>query len=146
MKTYSYKESPIKVFGVVDFEQKGKIQRLPDELIEKIKEAGCKPAISVKPGTPADAVYPYLDDVYMVLVMTVEPGFGGQSFMRETMPKVKAIREEIERRGLSTHIQVDGGIDDKTVTEATSNGADILVAGSYVFKAQDRAEAIKKLR
>lgn len=114
--------------------------------IEKIEKAGVKPALSIKPDTPAEAVFPYLDRLYMVLVMTVEPGFGGQSFMRETMPKVKAIREEIERRGLKTHIQVDGGIDDKTVTEATSNGADILVAGSYVFKAQDRAEAIKKLR
>lgn len=114
--------------------------------LAKIEAAGVKPALSIKPGTPAEAVFPYLDRLYMVLVMTVEPGFGGQSFMRETMPKVKAIREEIERRGLSTHIQVDGGIDDKTVTEATANGADILVAGSYVFKAQDRAEAIKKLR
>ena len=114
--------------------------------IEKIKNAGCKPAISVKPNTPADVVFPYLDDLYMVLVMTVEPGFGGQSFMPETMPKVKALREEAEKRGIDLRIQVDGGIDAKTAPVATANGADVLVAGSYVFKAADRAEAIRTLK
>ena len=114
--------------------------------INKIKEAGCKPAISIKPNTPADVVFPYLDELYMVLVMTVEPGFGGQSFMRETMPKVRLIREEATKRNLDLRIQVDGGIDDKTVTEATENGADVLVAGSYIFKAPDRKAAIEKLR
>ena len=114
--------------------------------IEKIREAGCKPAISIKPGTAAEAVLPYLDSVYMVLVMTVEPGFGGQSFMPETMQKVRAIRDEITRRNLDTHIQVDGGIDNNTVSVAAGNGADILVAGSYVFKAEDRSEPIKILR
>ena len=114
--------------------------------IEKIKNAGIKPALSIKPGTPADVVFPYLEDLYMVLVMTVEPGFGGQSFMPETMPKVKAIREKANELGLDLRIQVDGGIDDKTVSAATENGADVLVAGSYVFKATDRAEAIRKLK
>lgn len=114
--------------------------------IDKIKEAGCKPAISIKPGTPADVVFPYLDELYMVLVMTVEPGFGGQSFMRETMPKVRLIRDEATKRNIDLRIQVDGGIDDKTVTEATENGADVLVAGSYIFKATDRKSAIEKLR
>ena len=117
-----------------------------DATIEKIREAGCKPAISIKPGTAAEAVLPYLDSVYMVLVMTVEPGFGGQSFMPETMQKVRAIRDEITRRNLDTHIQVDGGIDNNTVSVAAGNGADILVAGSYVFKAEDRSEPIKILR
>lgn len=114
--------------------------------IAKIKEAGCKPAIAIKPKTPAEVVFSYLDQLYMVLVMTVEPGFGGQSFMRETMPKVRALREEITKRNLAVHIQVDGGIDDKTVSEAVENGADVLVAGSYVFKAADRAAAIAALR
>ncbi len=114
--------------------------------IEKIKNAGIKPALSIKPGTPADVVFPYLEDLYMVLVMTVEPGFGGQSFMPGTMPKVRAIREKAEELGLDLRIQVDGGIDDKTVSAATKNGADVLVAGSYIFKAADRAEAIKKLK
>lgn len=114
--------------------------------IDKIKDAGCKPALSIKPNTPAQVVFPYLDELYMVLVMTVEPGFGGQSFMPETMPKVKAIREEAIKRNIDLRIQVDGGIDDKTVTEATQNGADVLVAGSYIFKAQDRSDPIRILR
>ncbi|MBQ7962352.1 MAG: ribulose-phosphate 3-epimerase [Clostridia bacterium] len=114
--------------------------------IEEIKKHGIKAAISLKPKTPAEAVFPYLDDLYMVLVMTVEPGFGGQSFMPDMMPKVRAIREEAVRRGLDMRIQVDGGIDDKTVSQATENGADVLVAGSYVFRAQDRKDAIEKLR
>ncbi len=114
--------------------------------IERIKKAGCKPAISIKPNTPAEVVFPFLEKLYMVLVMTVEPGFGGQSFMPETMPKVKAIRQEAEKRGIDLRIQVDGGIDDKTASVATENGADVLVAGSYVFKAADRAEAIRKLK
>ena len=117
-----------------------------DATIEKIISVGCKPAISLKPGTPAEVIFPYLDKLYMVLVMTVEPGFGGQSFMADMMPKLKAIREEINIRGLDTHIQVDGGIDDKTVEQVLMNGADVLVAGSYVFKASDRSEPIKMLR
>lgn len=116
------------------------------ETIEKIVSVGCKPAISLKPATAAEEVFPYLDSLYMVLVMTVEPGFGGQSFMPGMMPKVKAIRDEATRRGLDLRIQVDGGIDDKTVSQATENGADVLVAGSYVFKAADRKAAISKLR
>lgn len=114
--------------------------------IAEIKKHGIKAAISLKPKTPAEAVFPYLDDLYMVLVMTVEPGFGGQSFMPDMMPKVRAIREEAVRRGLDMRIQVDGGIDDKTVSQATENGADVLVAGSYVFRAQDRRDAIERLR
>ena len=114
--------------------------------IEKIKACGCKPAISIKPNTPADVIFPYLNDLYMVLVMTVEPGFGGQSFMPETMPKVKAIREEATKRNIAMRIQVDGGIDDKTVSIVTENGADVIVAGSYVFKAADRSIPIKTLR
>lgn len=114
--------------------------------IEEIKKHGIKAAISLKPKTPAEAVFPYLDDLYMVLVMTVEPGFGGQSFMPDMMPKVRAIREEAVRKGLDMRIQVDGGIDDKTVSQATENGADVLVAGSYVFRAQDRRDAIERLR
>lgn len=117
-----------------------------DATIDEIVRKGCKPALSIKPNTPAEVVFPYLEKLYMVLVMTVEPGFGGQSFMHEMMPKVRLIRDEIEKRGLAAHIQVDGGIDDKTVSEAVSNGADVLVAGSYVFKAKDRKEAISLLR
>ena len=114
--------------------------------IAEIKKRGIKAAISLKPNTPAEAVFPYLEELYMVLVMTVEPGFGGQSFMPDMMPKVKAIREEAAKRGLDLRIQVDGGIDGKTVSQAVENGADVLVAGSYIFRATDRKAAVDSLR
>ena len=117
-----------------------------DETIEKIKSCGLKVGISIKPGTPAEAVYPYLDKVDMVLVMTVEPGFGGQSFMYETMDKVSLIRKRIDSLSLDVDIQVDGGINEETVAVAASNGANVFVAGSAVFKAADSAAMIKSLR
>lgn len=116
------------------------------ETVDKIISCGCKAGISVKPNTPVEEVFPYLDKLDMVLVMTVEPGFGGQSFMYETMDKIKNLRSEIKRRGLSTDIQVDGGINGKTVETAAAAGANVFVAGSAVFGAADASEAIKSLR
>ncbi len=117
-----------------------------DECIEAIKKHGKKAAVSIKPATPVDMVFPYLDRVDMVLIMTVEPGFGGQSFMYDMLEKVKALRAEIERRGLNVDIQVDGGINSETAKLAVSAGANVLVAGSAVFKAEDRSAAINSLR
>ena len=114
--------------------------------IDKIHSCGCKAALSVRPGTPAEAVFPYIEQLYMVLVMTVEPGFGGQSFMPDMMPKIKKIKDEAEKRNPQLHIQVDGGIDDKTVSTAAEYGADVFVAGSYIFKAADRKAAIETLK
>ena len=114
--------------------------------VDKIISCECKAGISVKPNTPVEEVFPYLDKLDMVLVMTVEPGFGGQSFMHETMDKIKTLRSEIKRRGLSTDIQVDGGINDKTVETAAEAGANVFVAGSAVFGAEDAAKAIDDLR
>ena len=114
--------------------------------VDKIIACGCKAGISVKPNTPVEEVFPYLEKLDMVLVMTVEPGFGGQSFMYETMDKIKTLRSEIKRRGLSTDIQVDGGINDKTVETAAAAGANVFVAGSAVFGAEDAAKAIDDLR
>ncbi len=114
--------------------------------VDKIIACGCKAGISVKPNTPVEEVFPYLEKLDMVLVMTVEPGFGGQSFMYETMDKIKTLRSEIKRRGLSTDIQVDGGINDKTVETAAEAGANVFVAGSAVFGAEDAAKAIDDLR
>ncbi len=114
--------------------------------IQKIKEYGKKPGLVIKPKTPAEAVFPYLDELYMVLVMTVEPGFGGQSFMADMMPKVQAIKEECKRRGLDVLIEVDGGITDKTVSAAAAAGADICVSGTGVFKAEDTTKAIRFLQ
>lgn len=117
-----------------------------DETIDLIKESGCVPALSVKPGTPVEAVFPYLDKLGMVLVMTVEPGFGGQSFMADMMPKVEKLRAEIIKRGLDVDIQVDGGVSLKTVEQCAKAGANVLVAGSAVFGADDPKEAISSLR
>ncbi len=98
-----------------------------------IRSAGKQAAITLKPATPAEAAFPYLDQVDMVLVMTVEPGFGGQSFMADMMPKVSALRQEIQRRGLNVTIQVDGGINADTAVTAAKAGADIAVIGSALF-------------
>ena len=117
-----------------------------DECLETIKKYGKKAAISIKPKTPIEAVYPYLDRCDMILIMTVEPGFGGQSFMPDMLSKVKSLRAEIERRGLNVDIQVDGGINSETAKLAVSAGANVLVAGSAVFKAVDRKAAIEALR
>ena len=116
------------------------------ETVDKILACGCKAGISVKPSTPVEEVFPFLDKLSMVLVMTVEPGFGGQSFMAETMDKIKTLRREIQRRGLSVDIQVDGGINEKTVETAAEAGANVFVAGSAVFGAPDAAKAISDLR
>ncbi len=118
----------------------------PATLLDLISENGAMAAISIKPGTPAEAVFPYLEKCDMVLVMTVEPGYGGQALIPETLDKVKAIREEITTRGLNVYVQVDGGITADNAPLAIEAGADILVAGSSVFKAKDRKEAIDKLR
>ncbi len=119
---------------------------VPDECLEMIKKHGKKAAVSIKPATPIESVYPYLDRCDMVLIMTVEPGFGGQSFMPDMLEKVKVLRAEIERLGLDIDIQVDGGINAETSKLAVSAGANVLVAGSAVFKAADRHAAIEALR
>jgi len=113
----------------------------PAKVIAAIRSAGCTAGISVKPKTPASAIFPYLDKVDMVLVMTVEPGFGGQSFMADQMPKVAEIRREILRRGLKIQLQTDGGIDARTSPVAASYGSNLQVAGTAVFR---HPEGMKK--
>lgn len=117
-----------------------------DQTIEAIRQGGAKPGLVLKPVTPAEAVFPYLDQIDMVLVMTVEPGFGGQSFMEHMMSKVAVIRQEIDNRGLSVLLQVDGGIDDTTGPIAAKAGADVFVAGSSLFRQPDYAAAVHTLR
>lgn len=116
------------------------------ETLRLIEERGVKPALAIKPGTPADVVLPYLDRLYMVLVMTVEPGFGGQSFMPDMMDKVRFLKEEIARRGLNTLIEVDGGIGASTIEVAAKAGVDICVAGTAVFGAEDAKAAIDEMK
>ena len=115
-------------------------------LLNHLEEAGCRRAISLSPDTPAEAVFPYLDKVNMVLVMTVYPGFGGQKFKPEMMDKVRAIRAEIIRRGLDVDIQVDGGIGTDNIGIVTEAGANVIVAGSSIFGAKKMAATIKKMR
>lgn len=118
------------------------------ETIKAIRRNGIKAAISVKPGTPADVVYPFINDVDMVLVMTVEPGFGGQKFM-DMSEKISAIRKYADENRTSTtplDIQVDGGIDNETAPIVKKAGANILVSGSYLFRAENMADAVTKLK
>ena len=105
-----------------------------EAIAKKVHEAGKLFAIALKPATPAEAIAPYLDLCDMVLVMTVEPGFGGQKFMADMMPKVSAIREMMNESGREIHLQVDGGLTLENLSVATKAGANVIVAGSSVFK------------
>ena len=102
--------------------------------IRLIHECGAKAGVSVKPATPVEVLYPYLNEIDMVLIMSVEPGFGGQSFSPGSLDKISALREECSRRGLDMDIEVDGGIGASNAQEVVKAGANILVAGSAVFK------------
>ena len=124
------------------------LEAVPDavpETIAAIRAAGCQVGISIKPGTPAEAVYPYLDDLDLVLVMSVEPGFGGQKFMPSALDKLSALRAERDRRGLHTLLEVDGGVNTETGPQCAAAGADWLVTGSALFKAKDPAAVIDTL-
>eukprot|EP00559_Dactyliosolen_fragilissimus_P000644 CAMPEP_0184864772 /NCGR_PEP_ID=MMETSP0580-20130426/16079_1 /TAXON_ID=1118495 /ORGANISM="Dactyliosolen fragilissimus" /LENGTH=205 /DNA_ID=CAMNT_0027363691 /DNA_START=109 /DNA_END=726 /DNA_ORIENTATION=- len=114
----------------------------PQELIKEIKNAGMKVGVSIKPGTPVDSILQFADQLDLILVMTVEPGFSGQKFMEDVMPKVKSLREKYP----SMDIQVDGGLSPKTVDTATKAGANVIVAASAIFGSDDRLEVIKALR
>ena len=116
------------------------------EALDKIHELGCKAGIVLKPKTPAEAAIPYLEKCDMILVMTVEPGFGGQKFMADMMPKVKQLREWMDDINPDCLIEVDGGVDANTCAVCKENGADVLVAGSAYFKATDRAEFVKTIQ
>ena len=114
--------------------------------IRQIKSLDKAAGLSIKPGTPVEVVLPHLEELDLVLVMTVEPGFGGQAFMPEMMEKVKRLRAEIDARGLQTLIEVDGGINASTVKVAAAAGVDICVAGTSLFKAPDMAVAMGRLQ
>lgn len=114
--------------------------------LKRIRENGVKAAISVKPKTPAEAVLPYLPYCDLILVMTVEPGFGGQSFMEDMMPKLKQIRSYIDAQNPGCELEVDGGINEKTALICRENGANVLVAGSAYFKATDPAAFVNNVK
>ena len=116
------------------------------EALDKIRALGCKAAVSLKPRTPAEAALPYLTKCDMVLVMTVEPGFGRQSFMADMMEKVRFLRTTLDRVNPECRIEVDGGVDAVTQAVCKQNGADVLVTGSAYFKAADRAAFVKTVQ
>ena len=113
--------------------------------LELIRSLGVKPGIVVKPKTPAEAIAEYLPMVDLVLVMTVEPGFGGQKFMADTMPKLKQLRTMLDEVNPTCHLEVDGGVDLVTGEVCKENGADVLVAGSAYFKATDKPAFVKQI-
>lgn len=114
--------------------------------IETVKAQGKKIGISVKPQTPASVLLPYLEQLDLVLVMTVEPGFGGQKFMYDMLPKIEELRQLIDQRAPACELEVDGGVYANTARLCKQAGADVLVAGSAVFKGPDREEAIRMIR
>lgn len=116
------------------------------ETLKRIRDAGCEAGLALNPATPFEEVVPYLDQIDLLLCMTVVPGFGGQSFMPEVMPKVEAGRQYREENGLSYHIEVDGGLKKETAPAAYEAGANVIVAGSSTFKADDMGAAITEIR
>ncbi|WP_292861622.1 ribulose-phosphate 3-epimerase [Microbacterium sp.] len=118
----------------------------PVTLARRLRDIGARAGVAVKPATPVEGLYEVLDEFDQILVMTVEPGFGGQSFMADQMPKLARLRDEARRRGSEVWLQVDGGISESTIAQAAEAGADTFVAGSAVFGAADPAAAIAALR
>ena len=116
------------------------------ECLKDIRASGCRAGLAISPDTPAESIFPLLPLCDLVLVMTVYPGFGGQSFMENMMPKVKLLRNEIDRLGLNIDLEVDGGVGPKTAEVCAKNGANVLVAGSAIFKAEDAAKIIADMK
>ena len=116
-----------------------------EKTLELIRSHGVKPGIVVKPNTPAEAIAPYLSKVELVLVMTVEPGFGGQKFMADMMPKLRQLRTMLDQVNPTCHLEVDGGVDLNTAEVCKENGADVLVAGSAFYGAADRTAFVAQI-
>ena len=116
----------------------------PQKVIDRIHNAGAKAGISIKPGTPLEEVYPYLSKVEMVLIMSVEPGFGGQSFLPEAYGRIRKTREYLDRHQLAARLEVDGGIGKKNIREVMAAGANVFVAGSAVFRKRSIEENIRR--
>ena len=118
----------------------------PLAVIRAIRQKGVRAAVALKPATPAEVVYPLLKELDMVLVMTVEPGFGGQKMIPETVEKVRAIRAYALEHGIDVDIQVDGGINAENLKLVTSAGANVIVAGSAIFRAEDPQAVINAMK
>ena len=116
------------------------------ETLKRIRKLGCKSCITIKPATAVEEIFPLLPLCDMVLVMSVEPGFGGQKFMPVALDKIKAIKAECERQGLQVDIEVDGGINAETAPLAVAAGANVLVAGNFLFSADDMGAKVKEIK
>lgn len=116
------------------------------ETLRAIRRSGCRAGLAVNPPTPIERAFEYLDDVDLILIMSVNPGLGGQSFIAETLPKIPAVKQELSKRGLSVPVEIDGGINSATGRLASEAGADILAAGTYVFRSESARDAIDSLR
>ena len=115
-------------------------------LLKEIRALGCKSCLTIKPATAPEEIFEYLPLCDMVLVMSVEPGFGGQKFMPNSLPKLKALKAEAERQGLDIELEIDGGINAETAPLAVEAGATVLVAGNYIFSAEDIPATVKAIK
>lgn len=116
------------------------------ELLKEIRALGCKSCLTIKPATAPEEIFEYLPLCDMVLVMSVEPGFGGQKFMPDSLPKLRALKAEAERQGLDIELEIDGGINAETAPLAVEAGATVLVAGNYIFSAEDVPATVKNIK
>jgi ribulose-phosphate 3-epimerase len=114
--------------------------------LQQIRQAGCQPAVALNPATPLEEIEYVLEDLDLVLIMSVNPGFGGQSFIPAMLPKIRRLREMLDSRGLAIKIEVDGGVNKKTIGPVAAAGADVYVAGTAIFGTKDYGQAIKELR
>lgn len=117
-----------------------------NETLDTIHAEGCKTCLTIKPGTPAESIFEFLPKCDMVLIMSVEPGFGGQSFIPSALDKLKTLRAEIERQNLNVLLEVDGGVNDVTGKQCVEAGADVLVVGSFLFKDDDVKTRVKEFK
>jgi len=115
-------------------------------VIQKIKDLGCKVGVSINPETPIDAIKEVIPDVDLVLIMSVHPGFSGQSFIEDVVPKIREVKKLIKKTNKEIYLQVDGGINNKNAKIVKESGADVLVAASFIFKSKNYAEAIRQLK
>jgi ribulose-phosphate 3-epimerase len=118
----------------------------PTRLARQVRAMGARAGIAVKPVTPIEPYLELLEEFDLIMVMTVEPGFGGQQFLEHTLPKVRTVREAVARSGLEIQVQVDGGVNAETIERCARAGADVFVAGSAIYGAEDAAESIATLR
>ncbi len=116
------------------------------ETLRMIRELGCKSCLTIKPATQPEEIFEYLPLCDMVLVMSVEPGFGGQKFMDSSLPKLRKLKAEVERQGLNIELEIDGGINAQTAPLAVQAGATVLVAGNFIFSAEDIPSTVKDIK